>query len=114
MPVSENIAAFMRRYKEDRHLSIMELSQELGISKNTVAGCLNGSGNLRSDTIGVIVKKCGVPATEIISAQPPGWERAEIMEQAARIFSDLSPEHRNQAVTLFIALVDLLAEEDRL
>ena len=112
MPISENIAAFMNRYKKDHHLSIVEFSAELGISKNTVVDCLKGAGNLQSDTIDIIADKCGVSAAEIISAQPPGWERAEITSQAARLFGSLPPEQRERAVKLFLSNLEVFSEGD--
>lgn len=112
MPISENIADFIRRYKEKNHLSIAELSEELGIAKSAAVDYLNGDGNPRADTVDMIAEKCGVSPAEIISAQPPGWERAEMVERAARIFGGLPPERRERAVPLFLALVEILAEED--
>ena len=110
MPISEDIAAFMNRYKEEHHLSIVGFSEELGISKNTVVDCLKGTGNLQSDTIDIIAEKCGVSVAEMISARPPGWERAEIVERAARLFSDLPPERQERAITHFLALIDILGD----
>lgn len=110
MPIKENFAAFLQRYREARHLSIAELSAELGIAKSATVEYLNGDGNPRADTMDMIADKCGVPAAEIISAQPPGWERTEIVERAARVFGDLPPEQRDRAVSLFLALVDILGD----
>lgn len=110
MPINQNIAAFLRQYKEQRHLSIAELSAELGIAKSAAVDYLNGDSNPRADTVDMIAEKCGVSATEMISAQPPGWERTEIVERAARIFGDLPPERRDRAVPLFLALVDILGD----
>lgn len=110
MPISDNIADFIRRYKEEKRLSIAELSEELGIAKSATVDYLNGDGNPRADTIDMIAEKCGVSATEMISAQPPGWERTEIAERAARVFGDLPPEQRERAVPLFLALVDILGD----
>lgn len=112
MPISENIAGFLRRYREEHHFSIAELSDELGIAKSAVVDYLSGEGNPRANTVDLIAEKCGVSATEVISARPPGWERAEIIGQAARVFSGLPPERRDRAVSLFLALVDILAEGD--
>ena len=108
MPIKKNIAAFLQRYREENHLSIAELSIELGIAKSATVEYLNGDGNPRADTVDMIAEKCGVSAAEVISAQPPGW--AEIVERAARIFGDLPPEQRDRAVSLFLALVDILGD----
>ena len=113
MPISESIATFMNQYKEEHHLSVMELSEELGISKNAIVDYLKGIGNPQADTIDIIADKCGVSAAEIISAHSQGWEQAESVERAARVFSDLPPERRDRAVKLFLALIDVLSEEDQ-
>lgn len=110
MPIKKNIAAFLQRYRAENHLSIAELSIELGIAKSATVEYLNGDGNPRADTVDMIAEKCGVSATEVISAQPPGWERTEIVERAARILGDLPPEQRDRAVSLFLALVDILGD----
>lgn len=110
MPINKNIAAFLRRYREEHHLSIAELSAELGIAKSATAAYLSGDSNPRADTVEMIAEKCGVPAAEIISAQSPEWERAEIVARAARICSGLPPERRKRAVSLFLALVDILED----
>lgn len=110
MPISENVAEFIRRYKEKNDLSISDLSEELGIAKSAIVNYLNGDCNPRADTMDMIAEKCGVSPAEIISAQPPGWERAEIVGRAARIFGDLPPEQRDRAVSLFLALADILGD----
>lgn len=112
MPVPDNIADFLRRYKEEHHLSIADLSDELGVAKSAVVNYLSGRCNPRANTMDLIAEKCGVSTAEMISAQPPGRDRAEIVEQAARLFSNLPPERREKAITHFLALVDILAEED--
>lgn len=113
MLIKENIAKFLRRYKETRDLTVSEMAEELGIAKSIIMEYLNGVGNPRADTLELIAEKCEVPVTEIISAQPPGWERAEIALQAARLFGSLPPEQRDRAVTLFLSLVDMFSAGDR-
>lgn len=110
MPVNENITSFIRRYKEERQLSVAELSEELGIAKSAVANYLNGDCNPRADTMELLAEKCGVSVAEMISARPPEWGRAEMVERAARLFSDLPPERRDRAVHLFLSLIDTLSE----
>ena len=113
MPINNNISDFFKRYKEARHISVSEMAEELCIAKSALEVYLNGSGNPRADTLELLAEKCGVPAAEIISAQPPGWERAEIAERAAKVFGDLPPEQREQALKLFLALVDILSKKDQ-
>ena len=113
MPVNENIADFMRRYKDEHHLSVSDLAKLLGIAKSAAVSYLSGDCNPRTDTVELIAEKCGVSAAEIISAQPPGWEQAEIVERAARLFGDLPPEQRERAVNLFLLLVAELARDEQ-
>lgn len=111
MSANENFCEFIRRYKKEHGMSISEMAEEFGIAKSAVVSYLNGACNPRSDTIDLLAEKCGVSAAEMISAQSPGWERAEIIERAARLFSSVPPERRDRAVKLFLALVDELSEE---
>ena len=113
MSIKRNMAEFLRRYKEARNLTVAEMADELGIAKSIIIEYLNGAGNPRSDTLEMIAEKCEVSVTEIISAQPPGWERAEIASRAARLLGSLPPERRDRAVKLFLSLVDVFSERDR-
>ena len=63
------------------------------------------------DTIEQIAERLGVSVEELISAHSPEWEQAEMMERAARLFGDLPPEQRGQALKLFLALVDVFSEK---
>lgn len=112
MSISKNISESIRRYKEENQLSIIELSEELGIAKSAAEAYLNGTGNPRADTLELLAEKCGISVTEMISALPPAWERAEMAVQAARLFSSLAPGKREKATSLFLALVDILSEEN--
>ena len=105
MPISENITDFIKRYKRAHHLSVAELSEELGIAKSALAGYLSGTCNPRTDTLELLAEKRGVSVAEIISAHPRDWERA------ARLFSSLPPERRDRAIHLFLDLIDALSED---
>ena len=111
MPISENITDFIKRYKRAHHLSVAELSEELGIAKSALAGYLSGTCNPRTDTLELLAEKHGVSVAEIISAHPRDWERAEMAERAARLFSSLPPERRDRAIHLFLDLIDALSED---
>lgn len=113
MPITENLGGFLRHYKKEHNLSISELSEELGVAKSALEIYLKGTGNPRADTIDLLAQRSGVSPAEIISAHPPGWERAEITERAARLFGDLLPERRERATKLFFDLIDLFSEEDQ-
>lgn len=53
MPIKKNLAAFLQQYREERRLSIVELSAELGIAKSAIVEYLNGEGNPRADIGGL-------------------------------------------------------------
>ena len=112
MSINENFTDFLKRYKDEHHLTLSEMADEFSVARSLLENYLNGGGNPRADTLELIAGKCGVSAAEIISAKPPGWERAEIVGRAARVFGDLPPGQRDRAVPLFLALVGILAEGD--
>ena len=111
MPANKNISNFMKRYKQEHHLSVLALSELLGIAKSALAGYLSGTCNPRTDTLELLAEKRGVSVAEIISAHPRDWERAEMAERAARLFSSLPPERRDRAIHLFLDLIDALSED---
>ena len=113
MPISENVAQALQRYKTARDLSISELSDELGIAKFIAVSYLNGTGNPRADTLDLLARKLNIPLTEIVSGPRPGREQAETIVRAANLFSGLSPERQERGVQLFLELTALFSEEDR-
>ena len=92
-------------------MSLAEMAEEFDMAKSAIESYLKGSGNPRSDTLDLMAEKCGVSAAEIVSAYPQDWEQAKTVERAARLFGDLPPDRREQAVKLFLALIDLLSGE---
>ncbi len=111
MPANKNISNFMKRYKQEHHLSVLALSELLGIAKSATVTYLTGACNPRLDTLEIIAEKCGVTVAEIVSAHPREWGQAEITERAARLFSSLPPERRDRAIHLFLDLIDALSED---
>ena len=111
MPANKNISNFMKRYKQEHHLSVLALSELLGIAKSATVTYLTGACNPRLDTLEIIAEKCGVTVAEIVSAHPREWGQAERTERAARLFSSLPPERRDRAIHLFLDLIDALSED---
>lgn len=111
MPISENLARTLTQYKRECGLSFEDLSRKLKLGKNSAVAYCSGKGNPRADTLECVADALGIPITEIVSAPSPEWEQAETVEQAARIFGDLPLERREQAVKLFLSLVDILSEK---
>lgn len=113
MPISENLSRMLMEYKRECGLSFEDLSRRLGLGKTSTVNYCNGVGNPRADTLELLAETLNVPVTEIVSAHPHSWEQAETVERAARIFGGLTPERREQAVKLFLSLVEVLSEGDK-
>lgn len=110
MSIIKNVSIVMREYKELKHMSISELSEELGIPASSVQCYLKGASDLRSTTIELLAEKMKVSLIEMVSGPAPEWKRAETIVRAAREFCDLPEEKREQATQLFFQLVTLLAK----
>lgn len=110
MSIGENVAQIIKRVKTERNLSMAEMAEEFGIAKSQLEVYITGAGNPRADTLELLADKIGVSVSEIISAQHPGWERAEIAERAARVFSSLPPEKRDRAISHFLSLVEIFSD----
>lgn len=112
MSIRENIARSIAQYKLSHRLSMEELSSKLCVAKSTLVQYLNGAGNPRADTLELLAEKCGISLIELISAQPPGWEAAEIIVLAARELTSLPPERQKQGIQLFLDIAALFASEE--
>ena len=111
MSIIQNISLILRWYKEANNLSMSELANELGIAVSSLQRYLDGSANLRVDTVELLAEKTHIPVMEMVSGHTPEWERAETIVRAAREFSDLSEEKREQGVQLFLQLVALFTKD---
>lgn len=114
MPISENLAAMIKRIKDEHQMSMLELSRELGISKSSLESYISGAGNPRANTLELLAEKGGVSVAELVSGLPSGWEEAEILLRAAKELGFLPPEQREQCVRLFLQLVAVLSETDHI
>lgn len=112
MLINKNLAKAMRRYKEERCLSIMELSEELGITKSMTELYISGNGNPRSDTLELLAERMDVPLVELVAGLSPGTEQAKAIAHAAKEIRSLPAEQREEAVQLFLRLADLFSRED--
>lgn len=111
MSIIKNVSTVMQEYKELKRMSLSELSEELGIPVSSAQCYLKGSSDLRSTTIELLAEKMKVPLMEMVSGPAPEWEQAETIVRAAREFSDLSEEKREQGVQLFLQLVALFTKD---
>lgn len=113
MPISENLAKALMQYKREYALSFEDLSQKLGLGKNSTVAYCHGKGNPRTDTLEDVAAALGVPIAEIVSGPLHGQEQAETIARAAEMLSGLSPERRERGVQLFLQLAALFSEENQ-
>lgn len=111
MSISQNISLLLRWYKEANNLSISELANELGIAVSSLQRYLEGTANLRIDTVELLAEKTNIPVMEMVSGHAPEWERAETIVRAAREFSGLPDEKQEKGIQLLIQLVTLFARD---
>jgi len=109
LSIIRNVSIAMREYKELMHMSMSELSKELGIPVSSLQCYLKGTSDLRATTIELLAEKMNVPLMEMVSGPAPEWERAETIIRAAKAFSDLSDEKQKLGIQLFLQLVALFA-----
>ncbi len=112
MSIITNVSLVMRTYKELKHMSMSELSQELGIPTSSVQCYLKGASDLRATTIELLAEKMNVPLMEMVSSPAPEWERAETILRAAREFADLPEEKQERGTQLFLQLVALFSKDN--
>jgi transcriptional regulator with XRE-family HTH domain len=67
MASNDLIARNIRRFREDRQLSIGELSRRAGVAKQTVAGIEAGSGNPTVDTLERLAEALNVTLRAVLS-----------------------------------------------
>lgn len=111
MSIITNVSLVMHTYKELKHMSMSELSQELGIPTSSVQCYLKGASDLRATTIELLAEKMNVPLMEMVSGPAPEWERAETVIRAAREFSELPEKKRELGTQLFLQLVALFSKD---
>ena len=101
MLTREYIAYQLQKYKEEHKISIGDMAQMLGISQTSLVDYIKGRGNLRSDTIDLIVSKLSDPA--------PGAGHAQVIAQAAALLGGLPAPQQEQGLQLFLTMVSLFS-----
>ena len=109
MLTREYIAYQLQKYKSEQKLSIEAMAQKLGISQTSLVDYIKGRGNLRADTIDLIVSGIGITLPEAFSDPVPGCGQAGIIFQAAQELGALPTEQKQQGIQLFLAMVTLFS-----
>ena len=89
MLTREYIAYQLQKYKEAHKIFIEDMARMLGISQTSLVDYIKGRGNLRSDTIDLIVSKLGITLPEVFSDPVPGAGQALVIAQAAALLGDI-------------------------
>lgn len=67
MSIQKNIATTLKRTLEERGVSLMDLSKEIGIGKTSLQEYTQGKRNMRVDTLEILADKLGIPITDLVS-----------------------------------------------
>lgn len=67
MASNEVVSRNLRRFREDRQLSVGELSRRAGVAKQTVAGIESGGGNPTIDTLERLAEALSVSLRAVVS-----------------------------------------------
>lgn len=113
MGISDNLRGTLQAYKELNHLSLTELSDELGIARSTVQDILAGNSNVRSDTLEIISKKLGIDSALIISDAftPSQIQIVLLLFNAVQSIAALPQDNRCRLAEMFCEAVQLLTVE---
>lgn len=110
MEISENLRIMLQTYKDLNHLSLNELSEELGLSRSTVQDILTGKSNVRADTMEIICRKLGISPALIASEcfEPKQVQIVLLLFNSVQLFAALPQENRLRLAELFSEAVHLM------
>lgn len=101
MPIPENVAISLKRYKDENHLTLTQLAALLDIPLSSVQNYCSGSVNMRTDVLEHIPKATGIPLAELIFGKIPSWD---VFVYLARAAAELPPEIRDEFIRSFLAI----------
>lgn len=107
MLTKEYVSLQLQKYKAEQRLSLDAMAERLDLPRSSLHEYLKGRGNLRSDTIDLIVGKIGLTVPELFSDPSPGYDRAALMLQAAGALGELPAAQQEEGLQLFLAMVAL-------
>lgn len=104
MSLRENLSRFLRSYMEKKQISTAKLQAMLGISRNSLYGYLNGTGNPTAYTIEYIAEKLEVTPMAVIMGiyDPDGGEPSSLFLAAIQGISELPREEQYQFILLML------------
>lgn len=109
MLTKDYVSLRLQKYKDKEKISLETMAKRFDFPKSSLHEYLKGRGNLRSDTIDLIVEKLGITVPELFTDPVPGHEQAVHMVRAAQELGGLPAAERAQGVQLFLAIVALFS-----
>lgn len=109
MLTREYVSLRLQQYKDGEKISLETMAARLDLPKSSLHEYLKGRGNLRSDTIDLIVGKIGITVPEMFSEPSPSYSQAAHLVQAAGVLGGLPAAQREQGLQLFLAMVALFS-----
>ena len=92
----------LQEYKDNEKISLEAMAKRFDFPKSSLHEYLKGRGNLRSDTIDLIVEKLGITVPEMFSEPSLGHRQTVYMLQAAKELGGLPAEQQQQGIQLFL------------
>lgn len=104
MHLRENLSRFLRSYMEKNKLSAAKLQTILDISRNSLYGYLNGTGNPTASTIEYIAEKLDVTPMAVIMGiyDPDSEEPSGLFLAAIQGVSELPREGQYKLILLML------------
>lgn len=112
--IQQNIAMTLSAYKRRKNYTIVELSEELEISRSVLQDYLAGRCNPRADTIEHIAKKLNVSPATLVSGgllSPTEYDLIFVLLDTLDAFHGLSPGRQQDGIDLFIRLLRLMTND---
>lgn len=112
MDIRSAVAEKLRQHIREHGKSLAEFSADFDIPLTSLKDYVKGDVNLRADTIEMLSAKLGMTPADFISESPAAWRRAEAVFSATYEFAHWPQERQERAISLFLELAALFAEDD--
>lgn len=111
MILQQNLANILQAIRDTQKVSLTELSEVLNISRSTLQNILNGTCNLRMDTIEQIASRLEVNPALLVSSSftERQWESILFLFHGIESFSSLPREKKQEAAILLYRLALILS-----
>lgn len=113
MTLQQNLSNSMNIIRSSKKQSITEFSEEIGIARSEMQKILNGTCNLRMDTLEHIADQLQIDSAALISSSPYNLHFDFLLSvlQKFEFFSKLSEEKQRKFVDLLDQLLLLISSD---